>query len=157
MSAFTPGLIAWHYTTGEKYALILASGVLKPATSFVPPNEKPIIWFSLDPEWEPTANKAVFVNGVMKRLTKAETQIMGNGLYRFGVPAKTLHPWPKLASKARMASGIRQGLERTGITLGANPRLWCGLTSNPLPLAKVAHFQTLTAQGVWVDVKEAAQ
>jgi hypothetical protein len=143
--------IAWHYTTGIHYGHIVASGELRPAAIGVKPPEKPVLWFSLNQDFEPTACKAVRdESGAIRRLSKEDTQVLGEGLYRFGVPARLLHPWPKLARKARMTTETQRLLEREGIRQGANPILWCGLTSNPIPLAKCVKIQR-SIMGVWTD------
>jgi len=48
-------MLLWHYTKGVHLAKILADGFIRPATAFVDPGEKPIVWFSTDQHWEPTA------------------------------------------------------------------------------------------------------
>jgi hypothetical protein len=66
--------IAWHYTTLQKAHSIEADGKLRPATTGVPANEKPILWFSLAQEWEPTATKGIVNKGTgeNRNLTIAE-------------------------------------------------------------------------------------
>ena len=49
--------MAWHYTVTVRAALILAEGVIRPATVGVPDGEIPVVWFSTRQFWEPTANK----------------------------------------------------------------------------------------------------
>ena len=56
---------AWHYTTGTKLDLILAGGVLRPTDSYIPDDEKPILWFSSDAFWEPTANKMILQSNLL--------------------------------------------------------------------------------------------
>jgi hypothetical protein len=52
-------MLAWHYTTGSNALLIFESGVLRPTSLYVAPPEKPVLWFSTTPYWEPTASKKV--------------------------------------------------------------------------------------------------
>ncbi len=52
---------AYHYTTNRNLTAILLSGGLDPEASVnhgAAPREHPILWFSTEPNWEPTANKA---------------------------------------------------------------------------------------------------
>lgn len=46
-----------HYTTGEKLRAIINTGQILPSTAHIEPNEKPVAWFSTNPDWEPTATK----------------------------------------------------------------------------------------------------
>ena len=64
---------AWHYTTGQKLAAILRSGVILPTTAKVPPHEKPVAWFSTSPTWEPTATK-VPIPGKLGQLMTGRAQ-----------------------------------------------------------------------------------
>lgn len=75
---------------------------------------------------------------------------MGRGLVRFGIDRKTrgLHPWPKLARKARMAPTLAQGLTNAGIEQGANPAEWCGLTRH-VPLEAVAQIDVIDESGTF--------
>ena len=92
--------LAFHYTTGYCFEKIVVDQSLKPATAFVPRNEKPILWFSSDPYWENTANKAIMENGNIRKLTMKETMLRGGGLIRFGINKNKLQPWSKLWKKA---------------------------------------------------------
>ncbi len=142
----------WHYTIGQKLVLILQDGLIKPATAGVPPGEKPIVWFSSNPNWEPTACKATFdENGVFSRLTMAETADLGGGLVRFAVAPETApHDWRALKDLSGMAGWMAQHLYREGITQGARPGDWWG-TFDPVPRSKWIAVQVYDS-GRWVDV-----
>ena len=47
--------LLWHYTTGTCFLQIVDDGMIRPATAFIAPGERPIVWFSAHPLWEPTA------------------------------------------------------------------------------------------------------
>ena len=47
------------YTVVEHYHKTVLDGVNRPATEKVPPGERPAVWFSIHPDWEPTATKAL--------------------------------------------------------------------------------------------------
>jgi len=51
----------FHYTTALSLEPIMKSGKILPATKYVPAGEKPAVWLSLEPEWEPTANKKIML------------------------------------------------------------------------------------------------
>ena len=75
---------AWHYTTGQKAKMIFESGELKPTDAFIEAQEKPILWFSKNQEWEQTANKMLAgPGGTLRQLTTDETRNMGGGRVSF--------------------------------------------------------------------------
>jgi hypothetical protein len=118
---------AWHYTTGEKFELIVSSGVLMPSSSGIWLGERPINWFSTNQYWELTANKALHQeNGDERLLSMRETFLEASGLVRFGIEARKLTLWPTVGRKAGMRQEIIDGLEVYGRRVGANPSEWCG-------------------------------
>jgi len=131
---------------------------LKPTSAYIAEREKPILWFSMDQVWEPTACKATEELGVIKRLTKNETFQLGCGLVRFGVDPHILIPWPKIGHMARMSKRIQKSLTREGIRQGANPCLWMG-TLEPVVREKWAVVDVWKCNedfntGKWVRVLE---
>ncbi|HKQ24226.1 MAG TPA: hypothetical protein VJT81_07295 [Burkholderiales bacterium] len=126
-------MIAWHYTTGQKYGLICADGQIKPSTRFLRNHEFGVCWFSVEQTWEPTANKGVIEHGRLRTLTMLETMEKGFGLVRFGVDEKNLIAWPELASAARMTRETRAALEKVGRDQGSEPMNWRG-SIRPVPV-----------------------
>jgi hypothetical protein len=63
----------------EHYNAIVKDGVIRPATEGVPPGERPAVWFSIHPTWEPTATKALRdpKTGEVHRATWKEMQRHG--------------------------------------------------------------------------------
>ena len=119
--------IAWHYTTMQKYPLILESCLLKPADAYVADDEKPILWFSTNLYWEQTANKALrTLEGRLLSLTMEQTAEKAGGLVRFAVPLERLVRWPRIGQQANVKSKIRKSLEATGIRAKANYMEWYG-------------------------------
>ena len=47
--------VKWHYTTSSSFRKILVEGTIKPATAYIEKHERAIVWFSVNPIWEPTA------------------------------------------------------------------------------------------------------
>jgi hypothetical protein len=142
--------MAWHYTIGQKAKLILESGELKPATTFIEAGEKPILWFSTNQDWEQTANKMLTLpDGTLRQLTMEETGAMGGGLFRFGMPSENLIKWPRLAREANMRGKIQRSLEVVGLRQGADFREWCG-SLEPVSIAFL-FFQTMTDSG-WLEI-----
>lgn len=141
----------WHYTIAEYLPLILEEQCLLPASSFVYPPEKPVLWFSRNQTWELTANKMVASqDGTLRTGNIEDTRHYGGGLVRFGLQIGRiiLHPWPKIARKARMTDKTVQGLERTAFAVGANPFDWLG-TTVPVPLAKIERIESEEEPGKW--------
>src|ERR1700741_1052892 len=113
-------LIAWHYTIGLKLPLIRESGCLRPTDTGIGPSERPVLWFSTAPYWEPTSAKGLATGGASRTLSMQENAEMGEGLYRFGLPACTLIRWPEIGKRAGMRAAMRNALMRVGRQQGAN-------------------------------------
>jgi hypothetical protein len=141
----------WHYTTGEKFMKIVQSGFLLPSSVGVAAGEQPILWFSSEQFWEPTAQKALVQNGELIRLGMKGTFERGGGLVRFGVLPSQLVRWPRLAKVARIPSGMRRSLERTGRDQRSVSERWLGLIGQPLALNEVDAIEVFDGNS-WVRV-----
>src|SRR5262245_34334142 len=92
----------WHYTTYDRLLRILGDGMIRPATAHVPEGERPVVWFSFHPFWEPTATKGIVIGGVTRDATEEE---MG-GLVRIGVEEQTApYRWHQINRLSGMSSG----------------------------------------------------
>ena len=142
----------WHYTTGQKFRLIVESGEISPATAFVPKGERPIVWFSTAPDWEPTANKAwQNSDGTIVSLDRELTAQLAGGLVRFGIAPETApHDWHVLKELSGMSSETARGLYRVAIQQGSLPDQWWG-TFDAVPCSKWIAVQ-VHQDGQWVDV-----
>lgn len=145
--------IAWHYTTGEKFLLIVESGVIRPSDGLVFPPERPIAWFSLEQHFEMTARKAVMKDGRIRTMTIQETKEVCGGLCRFGVAAERLIAWKggALRKAARMSHAIAKALELYGRKQGANPHEWLG-SLEPVPVDECAAVGFMGDNGQWLAV-----
>jgi hypothetical protein len=122
-------VIAWHYTNGLKLPLIRESGCLRPTDVGIGPAERPVLWFSTAPYWEPTSAKGwsqPFQDGPPRTLSMQENAERGEGLYRFGLPASALIRWPEIGKRAGIKAALRNSLMRVGRKQGANPAQWYG-------------------------------
>ena len=146
--------LVWHYTTGEKFQLIARTGVLLPATANVPPGEKPILWFSAHPYFEPTARKAVHMCGGIHILDVPELYSRGGGLVRFGLQESSLMGWENLNKVSGMGRAQCRSLEAAGRRQGANPNDWHGCF-DPVPLGSCA-VEVMDENLKWVRVADAA-
>lgn len=90
----TDHLLAWHYTTGEFAVRIAEAGVLLPTDAFIGPRERPVLWFSMEQDWEPTASKWCWQGSAVRKLDRWETCAAGRGLARFGIDPSKLIAWP---------------------------------------------------------------
>lgn len=142
---------AWHYTTGERFLSIVECGFLLPATALITSKERPVVWFSLNQEWEPTANKMLrSPDGTLIFLDKEGTCKFGGGLVRFGYPLERTIRWPLLARKAKIPPTTRVGLELAARENGSNPNDWCGVL-RPVPLDELT-IEVLDGEK-WVSVR----
>lgn len=85
-------MIAWHYTTAQKYHLIKQSWLSLPAHIGVAPPELPILWFSTHPTYEPTARKSLgdAYGNIIRLLTVQEMYRLAGGLVRFRISTAAL-------------------------------------------------------------------
>lgn len=141
---------AWHYTIGERLPAIFESGELRPSDSHIANGEKPILWFSTRPDFEPTATKmGLSVDGSYRGLSVKETEQEGGGLFRFGVSIDRVTSWPRIGSLAGIKTKIKKSLEDVGIRKGASPRQWYG-SLDPIPIHEMS-LEWLSDGGDWVD------
>jgi hypothetical protein len=142
----------WHYTTGLCYDAIITDGIILPATAYVPEKEKPIVWFSTNADWDPTANKMRATDdGRLTTLTREETAHAGGGLFRFGGAPKTApYDWRALKELSGMSARTARGLYRTAVDSGASPYDWRG-TFDPVLREKWLVVERFS-QGVWVSL-----
>ena len=72
--------IVWHYAPWEYLPKIVLSGVLKGSNAGCP-SELPLLWFSTNPLWEPTASKFVSKfsdgTGLMRLTFESQAEILG--------------------------------------------------------------------------------
>jgi hypothetical protein len=143
--------LAWHYTTGEWFQAIVESGVILPSTAYIDPDEKPIVWFSLNSHWEQTANKLDLEADGLRTLSMEETAAHCGGLDRFGVcPAVCPYTWRELKQLSGMSPRIAAALYRIGIEQGARPGQWRG-TFEPVGREQWRLVDVYQA-GVWVRI-----
>ena len=149
-SPFGVLLDVYHYTT-EKHHLpmILESGHLRPSNAGGAPGEPPLVWFSRDEQWEPTATKMMQGPDGVERITFSR-QLEIFGCVRFSLPADDprLMPWAEACKHAGIGFTQRRKLEAAGIKQGGAPHNWLAV-SCAVPLADV-RMQVFT-HGKWVD------
>lgn len=137
-----PPASLFHYTVGPKLPLIEASGELKPIgfSRATNPNERPVLWLSAHPTWEPTATKPYSLDGrtfIYPDLPDAHQRF---GLFRFRLDCRStkalteagvrLLAWPQIPTAARIDPKEAQGMIRSGLHQGAVPMHWWGCLSS---------------------------
>lgn len=121
----------YHYTCGHKLAGIEDAGKLKP--SQVPAwakHERPILWFSTNEQFEPSAVKALLDPATGAKVFDLDVLERKVGLYRFALAAGVLTvgmtQWPGCAVRAGMTEPHRVALAQAGLRMGAVPSQWWG-------------------------------
>jgi hypothetical protein len=149
--------LVWHYTTGDKFIAICDSGVLLQTSVGLSGKEKPVLWFSKNQKWEPTANKiCLSPDGKMIPLDQNGTANEGNGLVRFGLKKKNVLHWPALIKAARISKTTVQSLEAAGVKQGANPSDWYGSLKS-VQVDTCDAIEVMNQNGEWIRVMEDGQ
>lgn len=147
-AASAPSL--WHYTAGHKLPMILEACALRPNGAKIAPNERPVVWFSADAVYEPTAIKLVQMpgQGKLHRPSVAELHEM-IGVFRFAIDRRDarLAAWPNIHRKARISTTGVANMLRAGLEIGAKPMNWFGALEE-IPLGDL-RFEAWTGQQ-WV-------
>ena len=132
--------MVWHYSAGTKLSAIVNCGELR-GTNVVAAWERPMLWFSANQHWEPTATKLLISkDGIVTELT-FEQQAKKFGCIRFGLDADDyrLLEWKAACRMAGTTRGIRRSLEKSGRRLHANSADWFA-TEHRIPVSQL-HFQ----------------
>lgn len=117
--------LRWHYTTGNDFKKIVESGEIQPSRGRVPPSERPAVWFSTEPIWEPTATKAWINPDGTKVLSMAINAEKGGGLFRIGVLSETApHDWHAFKQLSGITSKMAKGLYNVAKEQNARPGRW---------------------------------
>ena len=136
--------IYWHYTTGDCVAGIRESREIRPATAYIPANEKPVVWFTQSSIWDNTASKRLVnpVSGDSRVMTLAEMNDNCGGIFRIQVDNSVLIPWPALASAANITLRWRKMLEESARAMGSVPGLWAGHIG-PIDAEKIVSIERI--------------
>lgn len=137
----------WHYAPAQYIPAIEQTGALTCSNAGAP-GEAPLLWFSANQIWEPTASK---IDG-RNHSWLTHKQMQDRGIVRFGVEATDprLLTWKVACSYAGTPRELRRGMERVGIKKGANPDHWF---ASPVPISiDELHLQFWRAG--WHDVIE---
>jgi hypothetical protein len=124
----------WHYTAWSRLSDIVDSGELRPSNTGAP-GEHPLLWFSANQNWEPTATKMIFDSSGRVRQLSFQQQAELLGCIRLGIPVDDarLLEWKEACNAAGTPRSVRRALESAGRKRGGNPVHWFGsLVSMPI-------------------------
>jgi hypothetical protein len=158
----------YHYTVGPKLPLIESSGKLLPTNigSDDPRRERPVLWWSANSSWEPTATKLVTLDGGKTAVRPSLEQLQALfGCYRFRLDTRNpsaLHevglkllPWSRMGMAARISPASVAHMVETGLEMGAVPTDWWGCL-DPVPtsleVSGVLKLHRLDASG-WTAIE----
>ncbi|WP_295993453.1 hypothetical protein [Rugamonas sp.] len=143
--------MVWHYAPWAYLPAMVESGELKTSNAGVP-DEVPMLWFSANQSWEPTATKMVGNSRgtALIKLTFDE-QVEKFGCVRFGLLAddSRLLEWKNACVAAGTAPKKKRAMEQVGRRQGANPAHWYAVTDN-IPLDGLL-FQVFANNG-WCNI-----
>lgn len=142
--------LAWHYTVADRVESILTAGHLwgLPDDCLFP-GERPVVWFSLNQSFEPTAYKGIIDvrTGLRRDMTWAEMR--AEGIYRFGAPPRALLCGDRLRRAARIPAWLWRNLHDVGLQQKADPTDWFGhVGSMPIDGMRV---ERMTDAERWVE------
>lgn len=117
--------VVWHYAPWSYLAAIVESGALR-ASNAGAPGETPMLWFSANQQWEPTATKMTRDNSGKVFRMSFHQQVELAGCIRFGLSAKDprLLNWKAACAAAGTPRETRRALEKVGKKEGADPEQW---------------------------------
>jgi hypothetical protein len=144
--------IAYHYTIAPRFRQIITSGFLNTTDAGITGEQKPVLWFSTNPIFEPTASERIEIPDLGVRiLTPDESRGLFGGLFRFGLGVEHLIPWDRLHKAALMQPETVSHLEFGGRIQGADPGAWFG-SLEPISVRDIATIDELDSDGKWVNI-----
>lgn len=115
----------------------------------VAPHEKPVLWFSANPVYEPTAIKLIASGD---RAFRPTVEVLHHliGIFRFGLNAKDarLMPFNRIQRIAHISPKEAAAMVASGLRIGAKPSHWTG-SLVPIPLSEL-EFEEWTGD-TWVS------
>lgn len=130
--------LVFHYAPWAILPAIVASGSLRPSNAGALA-EQPLLWFSANQVWEPTATKMIRAkDGTVSQLSFDE-QLARLGCIRFGLGASDarLLNWKSACTAAGTPRDQRRALERSGRKRGADHAHWFAV-AGPVVLGDLA-------------------
>lgn len=126
----------YHYTSQAHHLpLILESETLIGRADLE--TERRLVWFSLNPNWEPTATKPTWEHGALTWQTPHEYHCRF-GMARLSLPANDprLMDWRTACKYAGIPTRDRKAMEAVGKKDGGNPKHWFAVPG-PIPVSEL--------------------
>ena len=140
----------WHYTKGCHLPQILESEVIRVADILLDPRERPVVWFSPHPLWEPT------VTSLWADLPIEEIAVRAGGLVRIEVRAEAAPvSWRSWRKHSGVSWKTATRLGDTARKQGANPNGW-RVSYQPVTSEMWLAVETWN-NGVWQPLPQGAQ
>jgi hypothetical protein len=144
----------YHYTTADRFMMILESEEITPATVRVIPPEIPAVWLSIAPKWEATATKGIIDEGIQRNATFEEMIQSCGSLVRIEIDPCQVRVIPplKLREALRIPRPVFHGLTQAARSVGANPMEWRAVAGE-IPLSAFLRVELCkeTSPLRWVD------
>lgn len=117
-------MMLFHYAPCSRLNEIVNSGHLRPSNAGAP-SENPLLWFSSNQHWEPTATKVLNTPYGLKALSFQE-QASQFGCIRFGIGDEDMRlmPWRQACDSGGIRRDARRAMVLYGHKRGAKPGHW---------------------------------
>jgi hypothetical protein len=134
----------WHYTVRDFFAGIVRDRAIKPAAAFAGGQARPVVWFSTNQDWEPTAAKNLTcADGSVRLLQRDELYTIGITPLRIGTLASVApHTWHDYKRLGEMPAKISSNVVALAARLNSKTSWWFA-TFDPVPRdqwVSVEHF-----------------
>lgn len=149
----------WHYTIGAYLPIIIQSGEIRQAIPYGRPNVRPVVWATVSPVWEETANKGSvrhtasgpsYVSG-----DRRMTAELGGGLARIELtPSSVPHNWRCYRDLSGETPHVVSGLAATARRVGSDPVNW-RVSFVPIPASEWISIEHLV-DGRWQPWSESS-
>lgn len=115
----------FHYTRATNAMKIVKTGEIRPSTLWVPKWERPVVWFSSHPLYEPAALSATTEGGQIRRFTTIDELATSETPFRFEVdPDEFPLGWLAFVNMSGCARKTSRRLARIAEGWGANIQSW---------------------------------
>lgn len=147
----------FHYTTASRFQGICAEEQIRPATAFVPENEKPTTWFSFRETFEPTALPGIRGtrdprNG-LPMTASFEYLVEHDTPFRIEIaPEDAPMDWPAWREHSGVYPDTARSLKRAAEKQKANVNDW-RMAFGPVPWSQFLAIECYV-DGAWRDLAQ---
>ena len=145
----------YHYCPGDNVPKILTHGQLRPSAAGARPGERPALWFTSRPTYEPTAIKLWVQGGFVRSLTLQE-MAEAYGLARFVVPEEVAPlTWVDWARTSGVRAVEVKRMARASKRLGSDVKLYRA-AYEPVPVELCLAIEESTDGRTWSTMSTVA-